>query len=519
MPAKRLSMRKIREVLRLKAQGLSDREVARSVKAARATVRRIRLRAEAAELDWPLADDPTESALDALLFPPHPPPGAHQRPVPDWKYNYAELSRKGVTLQLLWLEYKEAHPDGFQYSRFCDLFREWKDCLDPVLRQEHKAGEKTFVDYAGQTVGVVDTETGEIRQAQIFVGVLGASNFTFAEATWTQSLADWTASHVRMWEYFGGVSELLVPDNLASGVSKACRYDPEVNPTYQELATHYDTAVLPARKRKPRDKAKAENGVLVAERWLLAPLRNHTFFSLAELNREIALLLDILNDRPFQKLEGTRRSLLESVDRPALKPLPTTRYEYAEHRKARVNIDYHIAVENHFYSVPHHLVRKQVDVRLTASTVEVLYDDQRVAAHARSWRRGGFSTDPLHRPKAHREHLEWTPSRMTRWAEKTGPHTATVVTRIIEERHHPEQGYRPCLGILRLGERYSPERLEAACLRALTIQGVSYRSIKSILEHGLDRVPLEEQATLQLPQNHDNLRGPDYYADTTATSN
>ena len=515
MPAKRLSMRKIKEVLRLRAQGLSDRKVARSVKVARTTVRRIRRRAEAAGLGWPLPEDLTESALEDLLFPPHPPPGVYPRPIPDWKYIHAELRRDGVTLQLLWLEYKEAHPDGFQYSRFCDLFRQWKDCLDPVLRQEHKAGEKTFVDYAGQTVPVVDPETGEVREAQIFVGVLGASNFTFAEATWTQSLADWTASHVRMFAYFCGVSELLIPDNLASGVSKACRYDPEVNPTYQELATHYGTAVLPTRQASPRDKAKVETGVLVAERWLLAPLRNHTFFSLAELNREIACLLDSLNDRPFQKLDGTRRSLFESVERPALKPLPTARYEYAEWRKARANIDYHIAVENHFYSVPHQLVRKQVEVRLTASTVEAFHDGHRVAAHARSWRKGGFTTDPAHRPKAHQEHLEWTPSRMIRWAEKTGPHTATTVTRIIEERPHPEQGYRPCLGILRLGERYSPERLEAACHRALAIQGVSYRSIKSILEHGLDRVALEEQATLELPQEHDNLRGPDYYTPST----
>jgi len=511
MPAKRLSMRKIKEVLRLRAQGLSDREVARSVKVARTTVRRIRRRAEAAGLGWPLPDELTESALEALLYPPHPPPGIHPRQLPNWKYIHAELRRKGVTLQLLWLEYKEAHPSGYQYSRFCALFHQWKDALDPVLRQEHKAGERIFVDYAGQTVGVVDSETGEVREAQIFVGVLGASNFTFAEATWTQSLPDWTASHVRMWGYFGGVSELLIPDNLASGVSKACRYDPEVNPTYQELANHYGTAVLPTRPAAPRDKAKVENGVLVVERWILALLRNHTFFSLAELNTEIARLLDSLNDRPFQKLDGTRRSLFESVERPALKPLPTTPYEYAEHRKARVNIDYHIALENHFYSVPHRLVRKQVDVRLTASTVEVLHDGHRVAAHARSWRKGGFTTDPTHRPKAHQEHLEWTPSRMIRWAEKTGAHTAVVVTRILEEKPHPEQGYRPCLGILRLGERYSPQRLEAACHRALAIQGVSYRSIKSILEHGLDRLPLEEQATLELPQNHENLRGPDYY--------
>lgn len=299
MAAKRLSMRKIKEVLRLRAQGLSDRKVARSVKVARTTVRRIRRRAEAAGLGWPLPEDLTESALEALLFPPHPPPGVYPRPLPDWKHIHAELRRDGVTLQLLWLEYKEAQPDGFQYSRFCDLFRQWKGCLDPVLRQEHKAGEKTFVDYAGQTVPVVDPETGEVREAQIFVGVLGASNFTFAEATWTQSLADWTASHVRMFAYFGGVSELLTPDNLASGVSKACRYDPEVNPTYQELATHYGTAVLPTRQASPRDKAKVENGVLVAERWLLAPLRNHTFFSLAELNREIACLLDSLNHDGF----------------------------------------------------------------------------------------------------------------------------------------------------------------------------------------------------------------------------
>ena len=397
-------MRKIKEVLRLRAQGRSDREVARSVKTARTTVRRIRKRA-AAGLSWPLPEDLTESGLEELLFPPRTAPGIYLRSAPDCPYIHAELRRKGVTLHLLWLEYKEAYRDGYQYSRFCDLFRQWKACIDPVLRQEHKAGEKIFVDYAGQTVAVVDSETGEVREAQIFVGVLGASNFTFAEATWSQALPDWTASHVRMFGYFSGVSELLIPDNLASGVSKACRYDPEVNPTYREMASHYGTAVLPARPRRPRDKAKAEAGVLLAERWLLAPLRNHTFFSLGELNREIRRLLDALNDRPFQKLDGTRRSLFESVERPALKPLPTTRYEYAEWSKARVNIDYHIAVKKHFYSVPHRLVSKQVEVRLTASTLEIIHDGHRVAAHVRSRRNGGFTTDPSHRPKAHAEHL------------------------------------------------------------------------------------------------------------------
>jgi len=507
-------MRKIKEVLRLGAQGLSDRAIARSLKIPRTTVRRYRRRAEAAGLEWPLPDGQTESALEAQLFPPPEPVSWHVRPEPDWAHVHRELRRPGVTLQLLWLEYKTVHPEGYQYSRFCELYRTWKGAVDLVLRQEHRAGEKVFVDYAGMTMSVVDRESGEVREAQIFVGVLGASNFTYAEATWTQSLPDWCGSHVRMFGYFGGVPELVVPDNLGAAVSRACRYEPDLNPTYHELAAHYGTAVLPTRPRAPRDKAKVETGVQIVERSILAALRNHTFFSLAELNREIRRLLDELNDRPFQKLDGTRRSLFESLERPLLKPLPARPYEFAEWRKGRANIDYHVVVEHHFYSVPHRLVRKPIEVRLAATTVELFYDGQRVAAHRRSHRKGGYTTDPAHRPKAHREHLEWPPSRLVRWAEKTGPHTPTVVTRILEEKVHPEQGYRPCLGILRFGQRYTPERLEAACHRALRIGGVSYRSIRSILEHGLDRVPLapaEEQATLELPQAHENVRGADYY--------
>jgi transposase len=513
MAARRLSMRKIKEVLRLGAQGLSDREIARSVGVPRTTVRNYRRRAREAGIGWPLPEGLTESALEARLFPPKPPVGRHERPDPDWSHVHRELRRPGVTLQLLWLEYKQVHPRGYQYSRFCDLYREWKGSLDPVLRQEHRAGERVFVDYAGQTVPVVDPETGEVREAQIFVGVLGASNFTFVEATWSQSLPDWTASHVRMFEYFGGVPEVVVPDNLAAGVSRACRYEPDLNPAYQELATHYRVAVVPARPRRPRDKAKAESGVQVAERWILAPLRNHTFHSLAELNGEIRRLREELNDRRFQKLEGTRRILFETQERPALRGLPASRYEYAEWRRARANVDYHVTVDHHHYSVPHALVRKQIDVRLTTDAVELFHDGQRVAAHPRSRRRGGFTTHPDHRPKAHREHLAWPPSRLIRWAEKTGPQTAQVVTRILETRPHPEQGYRPCLGLLRLGQRYGEDRLEKACRRALHIGGLSYRSIKSILEHGLDRLPLEEQTALELPQDHDNVRGPDYYSD------
>ena len=505
-------MRQIREVLRLEAEGLSDRAIAESLRLPRTTVRRYRRRAREAGLVWPLPEGLLESELEARLFPPAPPVGLHERPEPDWPAIHKELRRPGVTLQLLWLEYKEAHPEGYQYSRFCGLYRGWKGQLDPVLRQEHRAGEKLFVDYAGQTVPVVDPDTGEVREAQVFVGVLGASNYTYAEATWSQTLPDWIGSHVRMFAALGGVPKLVVPDNLLSGVRKPCRYDPDANPTYQEMAAHYGVGVLPARSNKPRDKAKVESGVLIVERWILARLRNHTFFSLSELNREIRRLCSELNDRPFQKLPGTRRSLFETVERAALRPLPAEPYVFAEWKKAVVNIDYHVAVDHHFYSVPHRLLRERVEVRLSTSTVEIFHDGKRVALHRRSRHRGRATTDPLHRPKAHREHLAYPPSRLIRWAEKTGPETAAIVTRILEERLHPEQGYRPCLGILRLGDRYSPERLEAACRRARRIQGVSYRSIKSILEHGLDQLPLEEQATLELPQVHDNIRGPSYYS-------
>jgi transposase len=512
MAAERLSMRKIREILRLTALGQSPGAIAQSLRIGQNTVRRYVGRAEEAGLGWPLPPDLGDEALEALLFPP-PPAAGTARPIPDWAEIQRELRRKGVTLQLLWLEYKSAHPDdGYQYTQFCEHYRRWRNRLDPVLRQEHRAGEKVFVDYAGQTVPVVDRDTGEIREAQIFVGVLGASNFTFAEATWTQTLPDWIGSHVRMFGYMGGSADAVVPDNLRSGVSKPCFYDPDINPTYQDLAVHYGTSVLPARPRHPRDKAKVESGVLVAERWILAPLRNHTFFSLAELNREIRRLLDALNDRPFQKLEGTRRSQFETMERGALRPLPSTPFEIVERRTARANIDYHVDVLGHFYSVPYQLVRRPVEVRITATGVEIFHDGRRVAVHMRSFRKGGFSTDPGHRPKAHAEHLEWTPSRIIRWAEKTGPKTAALVQHVMDDRPHPEHGFRACLGILRLGKRYGPERLEAACARALHIRGTTYRSVKSILEHGLDAEPLDDpQTTLDLPKDHPHLRGPDYY--------
>lgn len=513
MAAERLSMRKIKEFLRLRASGHSNRSIAQSLAISHSTARLYRQRVEAAGLTWPLPSELTDSALEAQLFP-QAPPHLVDRPLPVWAEIHRELKRKGVTLQLLWLEYKEREPDGLQYSRFCERYREWRGRIDVVLRQEHRAGEKVFVDFAGQTVPVISRETGEVREAQIFVGVLGASNFTYAEACESQELSEWIAAHVRMFEFFGGVPALTVPDNLKSGVKHACHYEPDLNPTYQELATHYGTAVLPTRKAKPRDKAKVEAGVLLVERWILARLRNQTFFSFTELNREIRRLLDILNDRRFQKIAGTRRSLFESLDRPALQPLPESRYEYAQWKKARVNIDYHIDVLGHYYSVPYTLAHQAVDARISRGTIEVYHDGKRVAAHVRSRRQGGFTTEPGHRPKSHQEHLDWTPSRIIRWAEQTGAHTAELARRIMEDRPHPEQGFRACLGLMRLGNRYGRDRLESACRRALHIRGISYRSVSSILQNGLDRIPIEVQSALALPQAHENLRGADYYAAT-----
>ena len=512
MAAQRLSMRKIKEVLRLRSLGQSPGAIAQSLGVGESTVRRYVRRAERAGLEWPLPPELGDADLESRFFPPPPAAGA-SRPVPDWAEVQRELRRKGVTLQLLWLEYRAAHPeDGYQYTQFCEHYRRWRGRLDPVLRQEHRAGEKVFVDYAGQTMPVVDTATGEIRDAQIYVGVLGASNLTFVEATWTQTLPDWIGSHVHMFSYFGGSTSAIVPDNLRSGVTRACFYDPDINPTYQDLATHYNSAVLPARPHHPRDKAKVESGVLVAERWILAPLRNHTFHGLVELNRALAERLELLNERPFQKLEGSRRSLFEAIEREALQPLPSRPFEVAERRKAGVNIDYHVDVLGHYYSVPHQLTGQPAEVRITGTGVEIFHDGRRVAVHVRSSRKGGYTTEPGHRPKSHQEHLEWSPSRIIRWAAKTGPSTAALVQHILEHRPHPEHGYRACLGILRLGDSYGPERLEAASARALKIGGTTYRSVKSILEHGLDsETPLEEQTTLELPKDHPHVRGPSYY--------
>jgi transposase len=448
--------------------------------------------------------------LETRLFPAVP--SKREVPLPDFAAMHAELLRhKHLTLELLWQEYKQAYPDGYQYSWYCDLYRRWAQKLDLVLRREHRAGEKMFVDHAGLTVPVVDRETGTVRDASIFVAVLGVSNYTFAEGVWKRDLVSWIGSHNRAVEFFHGVASVTVPDNWKTGVKDACYYEPDLNPTYRDWAEHYGTVIIPARVRRPRDKAKVENAVLVVERWILAALRKRMFFSLAELNHAIGELLVKLNQRKFRKLDSSRAKLFEEVERPALKPIPATPFPFAEWKIARVHPDYHVEVDRHYYSVPYQYVHQQVDVRSSEKTVEIFLKGQRIAAHVRSHVPGKPTTLPEHRPEKHQD-LEWTSSRIAERGRDAGPFTVAVLKKIMETRKHPELGYRACLGVVRLGKRYTNERLEAACRRALAMNVCSYRSIKSILESSLDWQALEP---VEIPAVHEevhaNVRGPEYY--------
>jgi transposase len=378
------------------------------------------------------------------------------------------------------------------------------------MRQCHVAGEKLFVDYSGQTVPLTDPETGEVREAQVFVAVMGASSYTYAEATMSQSLPDWLGSHVRAFQFFGGLPAIVVPDNLRSAVSKPCRYEPQLNPSYQELATHYNVAVIPARVRKPKDKAKVEAGVQLVQRWILAALRHRTFFSLDEVNEAIAGLLTRLNAKPFRKISGSRESLFAELDKPALAPLPLIQYQYAEWRQVRLGMNYHVQLDEHYYSAPHQLRNEKLDARLTVSSVEFFHKNKRVASHQRTSKRG-YTTVGEHMPKAHREYAEWTPERLVNWASKNGEATAKLVETILSGLVHPQQGFNSCLGVISLSKKYGSDRVEAASKRALAIGGVSYKSMKSILVNGLDSKPLPEHVPAKEPVLHPNIRGNSYY--------
>ena len=514
MPMERMAMRHVRDCVRLKNAGMSTREIARRIGVASSTVRLTLRRCAAAGIAWPLDAGLTDAVLEQRLFAnTGVKPGHRRHAEPDWPSVHREMKRKHVTLSILWEEYIALHPGGYRYSRFCDLFREWEGRLPVTMRQTHAAGERLFVDYAGDGVPVViDRLTGELRKAQIFVAVLGVSSFTFAHASWTQTLPDWIDAHVRALEAIGGVPHLLVPDNTKTAVIKACLYDPQVNRTYAEMAAHYDTAILPARPRRPRDKAKVEQAVLIVERWLLGRLRHRIFYSLAEVNAAIGGLMRHLNElRPIRRLGVTRRQLLEQIDRPALKSLPAEPYEFSEWRLRRVGIDYHVDADAHYYSVPYRFARAEVDVRLTARTVEIFLKGERIAAHMRMSGNHKHTTVAEHMPSSHRRYAGWTIERIRADARLIGPATAALCELIFEARPHPEQGFRACLGIVRLARPFGAERLEAAADRAIDIGARTYGSVKSILDNNLDRRPAHTRATDGTPILHANIRGPRYY--------
>jgi transposase len=517
MAATRLPMRRLRDLLRLKFEaGLSHRAIAQACAIGLGTVTTYLQRAAAAGLQWPLPDDLDDAALDARLFARPSHPHARDRVIPDWPQLHQELKKPGVTLALLWEEYRAQHADGYAYSQFCERYRRWARALKPSMRQVHRAGEKLFVDFSGKRPHLVDARTGEEIPVDLFVGVLGASGLIYAEATRSQDLPAWIGAHVRMLDYFQGSTRIWVPDNLKSGVTTASRYEPEINRTYADLARHYGAVVIPARVATPTDKPKAEVSVQIAQRWVLAALRHRTFFTLADLNDAIGERIDAINERPMKVTGISRRALFDQIDHPALLPLPRTRYELAEWKPCRVNVDYHVEVDHNFYSVPYPLVHEPVEARFTASTVEVCYKGRRIAAHVRLTGRGRFATQLAHMPRAHRAHAEWTPSRLIAWAHQTGPATGRLVAGILERRAHPEQGYRACLGLMRLGRVHGADRLEAACARAERLRSYRYRTVEQILLNRQDRLPLDEPAPTRPVLTHENLRGAAYYADQEA---
>jgi len=507
-------MRKIREVLQQHHScNRSHRQIAQACGIARSTVADYLCRAKAAGLSWPLPADLTEALLGEMLFPPTPASDEPPRPLPDFDWIRSEKIKHrkvNLTLDTLWDEYIAQHPDGYRYSTYCALYSEWLGKRSYCMRQEHKAGEKLFVDYSS-CLEIWDKSTGEAIPTQFFLSVWGASCFTYAEASLSQTLPAWCGSHVRAFDYFGCAPRILVPDNLKSAVIKPSLYEPVLNPTYVNLAEHYGGAIIPARSGHPKDKAKVENGVLVAKRWILARLRNRVFFSLAELNASIWELLEVLNSRTMRAVKKSRRELFEELDRPAALALPAASYEYAEWYSARVQNDYRIKADESFYTVPCRLVGEKVDIRMTENAVEVLCGGAVVAAHQRSRVAGSFVRNEAHLPPPHRAYLEWTPERIFEWGAKTGPNTERLLKLVIAGKAHPEQGYKACFGILRFGKSCGYDRLEAAAGRALRFHNYSYHAVKEILAKNLDKLDPCDPPSQNILPFHENIRGGQYY--------
>jgi len=503
-------MRKISEILRQRhALNQSYRDIASSLGVSISTISDYLRRAKAAGIGWPLPEAMDEKKLFNQLFLPAK-TDEKKRADADWEYIHQERRKKGMTLLLLWREYREQHPDGFCYSQFCRYYERYAKTLSPVMHQCHKAGEKSFVDYAGLVMEWIDIATGEIHTAQVFVGCLGASQYIFCEATATQQLPDWITSHIHMFEYFGGVTEILVPDNLKSGVTKAHRYDPDVNPNYQEMSEHYGVAIVPARAAMPKDKAKVENAVGIVERQIMAPLRHHTFTSLAEINAALRKGMEKINHQPFQKMKTSRYALFQELDKPALKPLPPARYQYAEWKKAKVHMDYHVAFDDHFYSVPYQYLRQTIEIRATNKTVECILSQKRIASHPRSYKKYRYTTLEEHMPKSHQAQAKYSLNFILENAKKVGDKTTSFVEHMLAARAFPQQAYRACYGLLRLSNRFGADRLEKACSKGLLSGADRYQHIETMLKNQLEEVPLSDNTPTETIL-HENIRGAEYY--------
>lgn len=516
MARRRISMRKIKEVLRLvHSLKLSQTQTAKICNTSRSTVQEYLMRANAAGIKWPIDSGISDAELEAKLYSETKP---KNKDVLDFEYLITELKRPNVTKQLLWEEYKQDNPDGYQYTRFCMLINDYLKTKNYSMRQIHKAGEKTFLDF-GDGLNLVDPKTGEISKTQLFVSTWGASNYTYCEAALNQNLATWIQLNKNAFEYFGCVSKASIPDNLKSGVTRACRYEPDINPTYAEFAAHYNTVIYPARPAKPKDKAKVEVSVLIAKRWILAKLRNHIFTSLHDMNKKIAELLEIFNSRKMKKIGKSRRELFEELDKPHALPLPEMPYEFADWKHAKVGINYHIEYDKHFYSTPYTFIGKKLDVKATVNIIEIFYKGNRIASHVRSFRKNGYSTKKKHMPKSHQKYLEWTPQRILNWASKFGENVREVTNRIMFGHKFPEQGFRACLGIIRLERKFGKERLNSACERALKYNSISYKAVCDILKNNLDKQKELFENVKFKKINHENIRGNKYYTKNNNNSN
>ena len=512
MANRRMTMRKIRETLRLRHEArMSVRQISTHTDTSVGAIQNLLNKAARAGVGWPLPEELADEALVKLLYPSRSGAGRGEFQLPEWSTVHQELKRKDMTLQLLWEEYIAQHPGRcYSYSQFCALFVSWRARQKRSMRQTHRFGEKSFVDYCGCTVPVHDAEHGKVRQAQVFVGVLGASNYTYAEASWGQTLQEWLASHTRMVNFFGGCSEMIVPDNLKSAVHKACRYDPDVNPSYQQWAEHYGVAVVLARPRRPKDKSKVEVSVQIVERWILARLRHQRFFSLAQLNERIRELLDDLNQRPFKQMPGNRLDTFTRLEQPALRALPRHAYQYVDIKRAKVGIDYHVHYACHYYSVPHQYVGLHVEVHGSDSLVRMFYQGNEIAAHRRK-RSYGFTTEVAHMPRRHAEHSKWNPARLKSWARRQGPEIQLWVSAQLERKAHPEQAYRVCLGLLNLTRHYPVTRINQACRIANQENLMRLKQIKSILQTQRDQLPQHTEIAVELPQQHENIRGAKHF--------